>query len=232
MSLELDLMRRSELSLEAVRAMKSSPGKTLIACGEYNSKGALEFYGLSQQPQLSNIASNASAGRLQNSSYKNRQTCSSSKLLSVATHGTRLVYSDGCGLIKWVERNGFSEVRRWSIGDCEQADAPVGRGIFTSGTQQGSEGIARKILSTGASDIGDSPDLHDLLIWTGDRIGLLTFSPKPAFEIEDGDDVVRSAEEHQKQQEERTYADSMRRALKAQADEVRFVRGLGFRPHG
>src|ERR1035438_8772484 len=38
---------------------------------------------------------------------KNRQTSSNSKLLSVSNHGTRIVFSDGGGNIKWVEGNGF-----------------------------------------------------------------------------------------------------------------------------
>ena len=39
-SLEKDLAKRGELSAEQVLESKTRPGKTLIACGEYNSKGS------------------------------------------------------------------------------------------------------------------------------------------------------------------------------------------------
>jgi hypothetical protein len=99
-SMEKDLARRGELSIEQVWEAKTRPGKTLIACGEYNSKGSLEMYGLCPEPHLSTISSDSSAGSLQNSVMKNRQTSSSSKLLSVANHGTRIVVSDGGGNLK------------------------------------------------------------------------------------------------------------------------------------
>jgi len=138
------------------------------------------------------------------------------------------VFSDGCGVIKWVERNGFSEVRRWNING-EETDTPAGRGIFASTTRlvSSSGDIARKILSTSTGDIGSPLNPHDLLIWTGDRIGLLTFSPNPIFETEDGHEITLSAEELKRQYEEKKYADIMRKALEVQADEVRFVTGLG-----
>jgi hypothetical protein len=126
-SMEKDLARRGELSIEQVLDAKTRPGKTLIACGEYNSKGSLEMYGLSSNPYLSTISSEFSAGRLQNSVMKNRQTSSSSKLLSVSNHGTRIVVSDGGGNLKWLERDGFTEARKWNISH-GSVEAP--RGIF------------------------------------------------------------------------------------------------------
>lgn len=115
-SMEKDLARRGELSIEQIREAKERPGKTLIACGEYNSKGSLEMYGLSSDPHLTSISSDSTAGRLQqNSVMKNRQTSSSSKLLSVCNHGTRIVVSDGGGNLKWLERDGFTEARKWSV---------------------------------------------------------------------------------------------------------------------
>jgi hypothetical protein len=99
-SIEKDLARRGELTIEQVWEAKTRPGKTLIACGEYNSKGSLEMYGLSPNPMLSTISTGFAAGSLQNSVMKNRQTSSSSKLLSVSNHGTRVVISDGNGNLK------------------------------------------------------------------------------------------------------------------------------------
>jgi hypothetical protein len=106
-SLEKDLARRGELSVEQLLEAKTRPGKTLIACGEYNSKGSLEMYGLSASRTIS---SDSAAGSLHNAVMKNRQTSSSSKLLSVASHGTRIVVSDGGGNLRWLERDGFTEV--------------------------------------------------------------------------------------------------------------------------
>lgn len=122
-SMEKDLARRGELSIEQVQDAKERPGKTLIACGEYNSKGSLEMYGLSSDPLLTTISSESTAGRLQNSVMKNRQTSSSSKLLSVCNHSTRIVVSDGGGNLKWLERDGFTEARRWNISH-GSVDAP------------------------------------------------------------------------------------------------------------
>jgi hypothetical protein len=93
--MEKSLARRGELSMEQVQEFKNRPGKTLVACGEYNSKGSLEMYGLSPNPLDTVNSSSFSAGGLQNSVMKNRQTSSSSKLLSVANHGIRIVISDG-----------------------------------------------------------------------------------------------------------------------------------------
>src|SRR5690606_10500048 len=46
-TLDSELRRKGELSLEQVEASKTAAGgRTLIACGEYNTKGSLELYGL------------------------------------------------------------------------------------------------------------------------------------------------------------------------------------------
>lgn len=68
-----------------------------------------------------------------------------------------------------------------------------------------------------------------MLLWTGEKIGVLGFKRKPRFafddELEEGQsaDGVESGEGF----EERDYNRMMRRALERQANEVRFVRGLG-----
>lgn len=81
-------------------APPSSPTQTIIACGEYNGKGSLEIYPLS----FTKPSSPAS------SAFRNRVSASSSKLLSIIPHGTRLVFSDSNGILKWVERDGSTPV--------------------------------------------------------------------------------------------------------------------------
>ncbi|KAB8304320.1 hypothetical protein EYC80_003730 [Monilinia laxa] len=227
-SMDKDLARRGEFSIEQVWQAKTRPGKTLIACGEYNTKGSLEMYGLAPDPNLSNIPSQFTAGRLQDSTMKNRQTSSSSKLLSVANHGTRIVVSDGGGNIKWFERDGFTEARRWNIAHGSDA-AP--RGIFgtlgDSYMDSGSGDIAIKIQPTD-SGLDERPvNENDLVLWTGEKLGLLNFSSKPGFTADSFEETPKTAKEALLEQEERTHAETMRRALEMQANEVRYVRGLG-----
>ncbi|CAG8956861.1 hypothetical protein HYFRA_00012316, partial [Hymenoscyphus fraxineus] len=225
-SMDKDLARRGELSLQQVEEAKTRPGKTLIACGEYNSKGSLEMYGLSPNPYLSTSAtsSNLAAGRLQDSVMKNRQTSSNSKLLSVSNHGTRIVVSDGGGNLKWLERDGFTEARKWNIAD-DSVEAP--RGIFGSAESDLGD-IAIKLANThnGRTDRGVNED--NLVLWTGEKIGLLRFSSKPGFSADDFEEKgAQTPEEAQKESDELEYSQTMRRALQINADEVRFMRGLG-----
>ncbi|KAJ4296952.1 hypothetical protein N0V88_003868 [Collariella sp. IMI 366227] len=200
-----ELRRLGELSTEQVKASKSAPGgRTLIACGEYNTKGSLELYGLSPTP-LDNIAT--TAGSLQNSTLKNRQTCSRSKLLSVVNHGTRLAFSDGSGCITWFERDGLTEVRRERIGHSERHTP--GESLFAS--MPGSDDIARKLLPLrpgGVNQIGDeemdgeeergqggnkSNINNGLLFWTGEKLGLVTFSGRPGFKAEEFEEAREEA---------------------------------------
>ncbi|QSZ37546.1 hypothetical protein DSL72_008644 [Monilinia vaccinii-corymbosi] len=227
-SMEKDLARRGELSIEQAWQAKTRPGKTLIACGEYNTKGSLELYGLCPEPDPSSVFSQLTAGRLQDSTMKNRQTSSSSKLLSVANHGTRIVVSDGGGNLKWFERDGFTEARRWNIAH-GSVEAP--RGIFgtlgDSYMDSGSGDIAIKIQPTD-SGLNERPvNENDLVLWTGEKLGLLSFSSKPSFTADSFDETPKTAEEVLLEEEERTHAATMRRALEMQANEVRYVRGLG-----
>jgi hypothetical protein len=222
-----ELRRKGELSLEQVEASKAvAGGRTLIACGEYNTKGSLELYGLTP----SESAHAARPGGLQDSTLKNRQTSSHSKLLSVVTHGTRIAFSDGSGYIKWFERDGFTEVRRCRIGHSERSQTPS---IFAS--MPGSDDIARKLLPTRPATAGEAAangggcgrvNDNDLLFWTGEKLGLVTFSARPGFAAEDFETPVEAADaEAMVVQSE--YSERMRRALEMQADDVRFVRNLG-----
>ncbi|KAI9705968.1 MAG: hypothetical protein M1836_005374 [Candelina mexicana] len=194
--------------------------KTLIACGEYKGKGSLELYGLGDVP-LDSTGSNS--GGYQNPSYKNRQTASSSKLLSVINHGTRLLFSDGDGTLKWMERDGFTEVRRWNINQSRVAEPG---GLFAPASSAANGDVVRKILANG--EVSAARAYHDeLLLWTGERIALLNFATKAAFIDRQSEDTAESDDQALKKSEERLYAQTMRRALEQQADEVRFVQGLG-----
>ncbi|KAJ5733927.1 hypothetical protein N7493_002713 [Penicillium malachiteum] len=219
---------------------------TVVACGEYNGRGSLELYDLSStssDPQ-SNPSDRSSTLTPR---YKNRQSAASSKLLSVASHGNRLVYSDSEGNIKWVERNGRSEVRRWNINTSEpqypssrrnqssisdRNEGPQPRGLWASlESENTSNEVARKILPTGGNLTGD-----ELLVWTGERIGRIKFSIPADSGMEEEDDewFMHAEVDEQTRQElrqkqrdewekERRYEDTMRRALERQADEVRWM---------
>ncbi|KAJ5570586.1 uncharacterized protein N7459_010016 [Penicillium hispanicum] len=224
----------------------------VVACGEYNGRGSLELYNLTSSSQdrstsLSDNTSNLAPD------YKNRQSAARSKLLSVASHGNRLVYSDSEGNIKWVERNGRAEVRRWNINTSHpqtpfsksnlpptpQLSGPEKsrpRGLWGSLLDSNNE-VARKILPTGGNLTGD-----ELLMWTGERIGRLRFS-LPAehdMDIEDEhddwfmhaevDEATREEMRHTQRDEwekERRYEEAMRLALERQADEVRWMGSQG-----
>ena len=176
------------------------------------------MYGLSFNPESATASSEFSTGSLQISSMKNRQTSSSSKLLSVSNHGTRVVVSDGGGYLKWLERDGFTEARRWNIAH-GSVEAP--RGIFgtlgDSYMNSGSGDIVIKILE----------NQGDLILWTGEKLGLLNFSSKPGFNAGSFENTHKTCEESNREREELVYSETMRLALEHQANEVRYVAGLG-----
>ena len=186
---------------------------TLIACGEYNGKGSLELYH-SFTSSFSPLPSHLSA-------YRNRTSAARSKLLSVASHGNRIVFCDGDGMLKWVENDGSTLVRRWNINSFTEHE--TARGVFGGPSAVADSDVARKIVP-----LNDSSK-SELAIWTGERIGIVGFGKKPRFgtnfggdEIKkDGDEIERNKKEHE------VYEARMRRALERQADEVRFVQGLG-----
>ncbi|KZL70583.1 f-box domain-containing protein, partial [Colletotrichum incanum] len=217
-TLDSETRRRSDLSAEQVMASKMRKGgRTLIAGGEYNTKGSLELYGLCPR------SGDSSADLMQNSTMKNRQTSSQSKILSVTNQGTRIVFSDGSGLLKWFERDGFTEVRRHKIGHSEVSERPS---LFAS--MPGSDDLARKILSTQTRNGLDNVNDDDILFWTGEKLGLVSFSSKPGFTADDFEEPAPKSEEEAKVEEaEKEYGERMRLALERQADDVRFVRGLG-----
>jgi hypothetical protein len=198
---------------------------TIVACGEYNGRGSLELYNLSfsgSDPKDESASSTFDLSTI----YQNRQSAASSKVLSVASHGARIVFSDANGNIKWVERDGRTEVRRWNINTDRKRSKPAsvegspgtadGSSLFWSHVAGGSNDVARKILPTDANLAGD-----ELVVWTGDRIGRLRFSHdgEPDPDEEEGD--------QEEQRREQEYARMIRKALERQADEVRWMGRLG-----
>ncbi|KAL4808242.1 hypothetical protein BDV18DRAFT_97384 [Aspergillus unguis] len=223
----------------------------VVACGEYNGKGSLELYRLTPSGASEEHGPSACSSSL-TTTYQNRQSAAGSKILSVQSHGTRIVYSDGDGNIKWVERDGRTEVRRLNINSYRppagtvfnsdhhehhlEDDAHDMSGLWTSVSRAQNEGdVARKILPTGGNLTGD-----ELLVWTGDRLGRIRFSDKPDVdEIGEDDemsldgDVDEASREEMRsrkrelQAREREYSKMMRRALETQADEVRRMGDFG-----
>lgn len=187
------------------------PQCKVVACGEYKGKGSLELY---DPCHFSTLSLDAKALM----QFKNRNSASSSKLLSVTPHGARILFSDGNGKLKWVERDGSTLVRHWNINEHQpQSDQ---RGIFAN-SRSAEDHVARKLLRTGDAGCSDDP----VLFWTGERLGLVGFRPEPGFGKDDARTEETEADEETGKAE--IYRERMRRALSRQADEVRFVRGLG-----
>ena len=189
---------------------------TLAAAGEYNGKGSLELYPIAPTSTSDSSPNNSTNTQL----TRNRTSASSSKLLSLAPHGTRLVFSDSDGQLKWVERDGSTLVRRWNINTYSTSpdDTITTEGIFNNDLNEGD--VARKILPVSFKE------RSEVLLWTGEKIGVLGFRKDPRFSF------GKNVEEEMGSMDgvdERDYGRMMRTALERQADEVRFVRGLGLR---
>ncbi|PHH72346.1 hypothetical protein CDD80_4591 [Ophiocordyceps camponoti-rufipedis] len=218
-ALDAELRRKAELSAESVAQTKTAvQGQTLIAGGGYNTKGSLEMYG------LVTAGDSSSYGMLQNSALKNRQTAASATILSVINHGTKLAFSDGTGLLKWFERDGTTECRRLRIGHSDSEDEDS---LFAS--MPASDDLARKILSTRPREGSERLNDDNILFWTGERLGMVTFTARPRFDDKQFGprDSSAAAEEEEDDRRRRIYGERMRRALDRQADEVRFMGNLG-----
>lgn len=202
-----------------------APQCKVVACGEYKGKGSLELY---DPPHL--FPASSSHGQVPKQ-LKNRSSASSSKLLSVTPHGARILLSDGDGILKWVERDGTTLVRRWNINQHHQQQRPTERGIFATPRVAAEDHVARKVLRTGQADCSDDP----VLFWTGEKIGLVGFRTATVLRHEprEREKMNGGITDHDLEAEldlegkDKVYRERMARALSRQADEVRFVRGLG-----
>lgn len=198
----------------SIASLPTPDHPTLAAAGEYNGKGSLELYHL----DAASIASPSNTKR-------NRTSASRSKLLSLTLHGTRLLFSDSDGKLKWVERDGSTLVRQWnintfdtSVGNTESARS----GIFNADPVDGDVALKLLPVGTGARS--------EVCVWTGEKIGVLGFKNKPRFSLgvdeKDGTCTPDGSSDGESI-DERDYGRMMRLALERQANEVRFVRGLG-----
>lgn len=214
----------SPLVQDPVASSAGDPQCKVVACGEYKGKGSLELY---NPCHLTNLSPKAKASM----QFKNRSSASSSKLLSVIQHGARILFSDGNGKLKWVERDGSTLVRHWNINQQQRPPRVNRGGIFAHSSDGEKDDVARKLLRTGDAGCSDDP----VLFWTGEKIGMVGFRSEPAFEKDegekksevggkDGDDIGADCEAIVQAE---IYRDRMRRALERQADEVRFMSGLG-----
>jgi hypothetical protein len=91
----------------------------------------------------------------------------------------------------------------------------------------GSGDIVLKLIACASGRDDKAVNDGELALWTGEKIGLLSFSSKPGFRAEDFEEQAKTAEQAHREREERVYGETMRRALEHQANEVRYVRGLG-----
>lgn len=229
-----------------LREARETRGMTLVTAGEYKGKGSLELYSLSPSPAYAINSSDSRTTRNTSACYQNRQTASSSKLLSVASHGTRLVFSDGDGNMKWVERDGSTPVRQFNINEStKQSGGRAGHQVVQGttslhpGIESGYGDIVQKIIPTCSPSVvtphtcASTPELgtENLVIWTGDgKLGMVGFGREELFDVDTFEDALErqvDGEQADKKALEKEYGLEMRRALEQQAREVRWLRGYG-----
>jgi hypothetical protein len=88
--------------------------------------------------------------------------------------------------------------------------------------------LARKILPTQTASGSDRPNHDDVIFWTGEKLGLVSFSAKSAFTADDFEAKdVKSAADLEAEAQEKLHSNVMRRALERHADDVRLTRSLG-----
>lgn len=213
-TVDYEVRQQGGLSVAQVAESKSRDGHSLIAGGGYNTKGSLEIYGLGP------VGHAEGQSMMQNSCLKNRHTAASSTILYVANHGTKIVFSDGNGHLKWFERDGTTECRRVKIG---HSDTEGKSTLF--GSMPAADDVARKIISTKSKHGPNRLNDDNILFWTGEQLGMLAFSPSPQYGELDFEktDIQVTSDEGARQE----YADQVRRALEQSANEVRFMEGLG-----
>ncbi|THW77881.1 hypothetical protein D6D19_01913 [Aureobasidium pullulans] len=220
----LDLLQNPTVTIADVYAAKTAHGSTILAAGEYKGKGSLEFYGLAP----------SSSGSVITESYRNRQTAASTRLLSVAAHGYSTVFSDGDGNLKWVERDGMTAIRSYNINEAVDPPSFNQAQSTAQGPDEPSQGdIVQKMIPlrpSGGSWSSKRADANqsELVLKTGDgRIGVLGFGHNTLYTREEKETIVETTEQRERRDAEKQYRETLGRALQSQADEVRFMRGLG-----
>lgn len=204
--------------LSCIAPFPSTHGVSLAAVGEYKGKGSLEVYPLDVSSRLRDLGT-----------VKNRTSASRCKVLSVMSHGARLLTTDGDGLLKWTERDGSTLVRRWNVNSYTSNSERTLRpnipttGIFNSQVNEGE--VVRKMVARNARANCDT------CLWTGERLGVLHFGHARELHEQAQNtgieaDALRDSSDFAGR-ESRDYELYMRQALERQANEVRFMQGLG-----
>ena len=117
---------------------------SVVACGEYNGRGALEVYPGEDSPEPI---------------VRNRQTAARSKILTVAAQGTYIVTGNAGGCIRFFERDARTLMREhWVDGDKRPS-------VALWGAEYG-EDVVRKVKPLGGGD-------GEFLVWAGDKMGVL-----------------------------------------------------------
>ncbi|KKA30948.1 hypothetical protein TD95_005431 [Thielaviopsis punctulata] len=217
--------RQGLLEYDAIESSRKL-GRTIIAAGEYNTKGSLELYSLGQSKTHPGRAGRPSSS----ATMVNRQTSAYSKIMSVTTQGSRIVTSDASGNIRWFERDGFTHIRSHRIGSSERID----KSSIFYGMPDSNE-MARKIISTqsfsrwrqGTGDNfeqGTEADDNGIVFLTDDKLGMLRFSKEPPFLADDFESgAAMTAEE----QEEWAYRERMKTVFDTENNALGYSLGLG-----
>lgn len=199
---------------------------TLLAAGGYNGRGTLEIYPLRTTPPVFRTHSSLPTGThpIDINATKNRQTASRSKLLTLASHGARIVTGDGDGVIKWLERDGRTVVRVHLVEAPEKKRGGAG-GLWGNSGAAGTAGMIPGHLPAGGEAVRKVIVAKDggeeLVVWAGDRVGVLG-----SF----GDEELEEEKKDEKSEEQmEAYLDRMREVLQRQAAEARIMAGLGMR---
>ena len=195
--------------LICIAPFSSMHGATLAAVGDYKGKGSLELYPLDSPLQPGGLGT-----------VQNRTSASRSKCLSVASQGARLLISAGDGLLKWVERDGSTLVRRWNINSYSSTPNGVSpsnipmSGIFSNQVDEGE--VVQKIITTNARANSD------ICLWTGEKIGVLHFGHERNVDAQRQntvDEIENDAGSSEvTDREAQQYGSGMRQALERQAN--------------
>ena len=90
-----------------------------------------------------------------------------------------MVFSDGDGVLKWVERDGSTAVRQFNINDLCRRSEDQGQSMsnpLNETVEHGWGDIVQKIIPTKKADTDTALGQNSLALWTGDgKLGLLGF---------------------------------------------------------
>ncbi|KXT08796.1 hypothetical protein AC579_2552 [Pseudocercospora musae] len=243
---DLDLLRNPQATISARLEAKSRPGTTLVAAAEYKGKGSLELYGL---PGMQNYLNRqtASATKLLSVAPQGARI-----VISDGDGHLKWMERDGFTYARTFNINDVlpkqattarqhttprSDLAQ-ATQDAEQIAGPAG--LFQTEADQ--DDIVQKIVPLGSNSSGGMAygsgridiNQNKLLLWTGDgKLGVLGFGQQNPLGGEHWHDALESQdqtfsiEERAREDAEKQYGMAMRRALERNADEVRFVRGLG-----